>query len=103
MLLDQVGGGFALAARRAELDAVLARELRDDDDDGRQRRDPDEDDAPAAPIGEVCETFELVSCHSTVGPAFGHPHRSGEGTRPYPRRGTKVPRREDGEAATLGV
>ena len=58
VLLEQVGRGFALAPRRAELAAVLPRELRDDDERGREDRDPRDDDAPAAPVGQVCKTFE---------------------------------------------
>ena len=36
VLLEQVGRGLGLAARRAELDAEVAREARDDDQGGRE-------------------------------------------------------------------
>jgi hypothetical protein len=52
VLVDQVGGRFALASGRAELDAVLTCNLRDEDEGGREDGDPREDHTPPATVGE---------------------------------------------------
>ncbi len=55
MLIDQVGGGVRVRARSPRLAAEVAREARNEREDGREQDDPGDDDAAAATVGEVAE------------------------------------------------